>query len=288
MKIAIIVDSSASLSVEEINKLGWNFLPLYINIDGKEYADGVDFTSENIFEFYKKSSKAHTSASNLQEAKNLFDKLSKTHDKVIMYPISTELSSQYANLSVLAQEYDNIDVIQSKNICELIVLDLFNFLDKKIQSLSEYEEALKDLGTYKKDQQVLLVPKYPDSLVKGGRLSPTAAAIAKLLKIVPIIEFKNGALVKYGKGRVFNKVVSGIVKDTIKLTQKKPNLKNLILHSECSDLQNFVNMYDQNELKYIYNIPSVVTIHTGLEAIVILALNTTDAHIEKLKKLRNQ
>ncbi|WP_334687351.1 DegV family protein [Mycoplasmopsis felis] len=54
---------------------------------------------------------------------------------------------------------------------------------------------------------ITLIPKHNDYLVKGGRLSPAAATIAKLLKIVPLIRFENGKLEKQGKGRLFLKSI---------------------------------------------------------------------------------
>jgi fatty acid-binding protein DegV len=61
--------------------------------------------------------------------------------------------------------------------------------------------------------------------------------MAKLTKIVPIIEFKNGKLEKGGKGRIFNKT---IIKITKKIHNKHPNAHLMIYHA---------NNHEINEIK---------------------------------------
>ncbi|MFL1037999.1 DegV family protein, partial [Mycoplasmopsis synoviae] len=87
-------------------------------------------------------------------------------------------------------------------------MQLLNFENKlkDVKSEEQFQPLLLDLQ--KTDQySVSLVPKYNNFLVKGGRLSPQAALLAKLLNIVPIIKFENGELKKEGKGRIFERVV---------------------------------------------------------------------------------
>lgn len=286
MKIAAIVDSASNLTKEQAQKLGLYFIPLYINIDGKEYADGIDINPSTLKDVYYDKAKTSTSASNLVDLENMFNELSKTHDKVIFYPISTELSSQYANAKILSQNYDNVYVVESKNICELIVLDLLNFLDHKFETEEDFQTEFKHLGNFKEDQTVLLIPKYNDALVAGGRLTTAAATLAKLFRIVPIISFNDGKLVKYGKGRVFGKVVSSEIQDLMKKMVKNEKAKFILLHSGNPEIEVYTNLVTPGKLKFVDHIPNVVAIHTGLEAIAMLVLNTRNKYLDKIIAVR--
>jgi DegV family protein with EDD domain len=55
--IQIITDSSADLPAEIIEKYNIHVVPLTVNIDGKEYLDGIELSSQ---EFYKKMAVAKT------------------------------------------------------------------------------------------------------------------------------------------------------------------------------------------------------------------------------------
>ncbi|MDJ1646450.1 DegV family protein [Mycoplasma phocimorsus] len=283
MKIAIIVDSSSNLSLNEAKKLGWYLLPMTITIDGKEYIDGVDINSSMFNQIYKNSSIAKTSATNIQEIKNMYDKLSKEYDKIVVYPISKHLSSQYANFKLLSNDYDNVYVVESHNICEHIVFDLLAFQDKKIETEKQFIEEFNKLGTYKSNDLTLLIPKSNEPLVKGGRLSPAAAALAKVLKIVPVISF-DGELKKYDKSRIFDKTVSKYIKLNLNKS-KSERTKIILLHSHNNNIEKVRDEFI-GQINHEYFIPCTVAIHTGIEAIAIINTNVDEKYINILNKLR--
>lgn len=50
MKIALVTDSTANLSAAEIEKYNIKVIPIPIYIDDKEYLEGINITSEELFE----------------------------------------------------------------------------------------------------------------------------------------------------------------------------------------------------------------------------------------------
>ena len=48
-KIIITSDSTSDLSQELIEKIGLKIVPLIVNLEGKEYHDGVDITADGIY-----------------------------------------------------------------------------------------------------------------------------------------------------------------------------------------------------------------------------------------------
>ena len=49
MKIQILADSTCDLSPEYIAQHNIKILPLQVNLNGKDYTDGVDITPDDIF-----------------------------------------------------------------------------------------------------------------------------------------------------------------------------------------------------------------------------------------------
>lgn len=288
MKVAIVVDSACGLSKEQAEMLGWNLLPLNIEIDGKNFADGVEITSKNFFEFYKKESKAKTSAFTLGYVEELFTKLSQEYDKILVYPISKYLSSAYSMLKVVAENFPKLRIVESIQVAQLMVFDLLRFENKKVANEVEFEQAVKEMEKGVRKQSITLIPKYNDCLVKGGRLHPAAALVAKLLKIVPLIKFEDGQLLKEGKGLVFSKSVKKMLESKFELfSTLNENKVVVILHSEPAEIQEFVNyakkVFNCNPL--MSYIPSVVAIHTGPEAFVCVVTELEKEVQEKLKSI---
>ena len=55
MKIAVVTDSTAYLSAEQIKENDIHIVPIPFILDGKSYDEGIDITTE---EFYEKVTKA--------------------------------------------------------------------------------------------------------------------------------------------------------------------------------------------------------------------------------------
>lgn len=287
MKIGIVVDSSCGLTKKQAEKKGWHYLPLYITIDGNEYKDGVEISPSTLTDFYKSDSKVSTAATPIGFVDDLFDKLSKEYDQVIVYPISKHLSSQYQNLKVIAkkEKYSNIHIIESIGVTHLILDDLLKFEHDIKNNEITYKQGINRMADPKLKEKsiVYLIPKTNDALLNGGRLTPAAHKIASLLKIVPIISFKEGKLEKHGKGRVFDKTLTKTFdaywKEVDKFLDKSKPYSLIINHVKNQDIDNIVSrfkeMHSNLNIKIIPT-PSVIGIHTGLESIAISIIENSE------------
>ncbi|MGL5643617.1 MAG: DegV family protein, partial [Metamycoplasmataceae bacterium] len=115
MKLVIVVDSSTGLTKEEAEARGWHYLPLIVNVDDKEYEDGIGIDSGNFFDVCKVESKASTSCSSVGQVQQLLEEIAKPDTFVVIYPISKNLSAQYQNCVKGAEGFKNVHVIASEN-----------------------------------------------------------------------------------------------------------------------------------------------------------------------------
>ncbi|VEU70084.1 DegV family protein [Mycoplasmopsis glycophila] len=271
-KIAIVIDSSSGLTEKEVQQKGWFFLPLLVFIDDKKFQDGVDLDAQNLFDHFTiNSDSAKTSATPIGIVEEKFKSLSKEYDDVIVFPISMELSSQFSILKTVAEKYPNIHIVKSIYIAALIPLKVIECLEY-IENGLTVEQAIKKVEEWSEDWKITLMPKYNDYLVKGGRLHPAAATIAKLLKIVPMISFYKGQLLKESKGRVFQKTVLNSIDEKFKGERNLSKFDCILLHSNNPEIDFFAD-YIKEKYKInpiIKNIPNVVSIHTGPEAVVVI------------------
>ncbi|MGY6171833.1 DegV family protein [Candidatus Mycoplasma pogonae] len=289
MKVAIIVDSACGLTQAQAARKKWFFLPLYFTIDSIEYKDGIDIQSETLFNFLTPESTCSTSSTPLGQAVELVEKLiAEQYDKIVIYPISAGLSSQYNNLTKVLEQYPQVNVVKSNKVSVLTLIDLINF-ENDLKNGVAYEQAFakmeKDLHG-----RFILIPKFNDFLVKGGRLTPAAAAIAKLLKIVPVIELRNGKLESAGKGRIFSKTVTKYFNE---VASEFPNYKRLIVHSRNKNIDEFVEHFKNvTDVKVndvpLFPIPGVISVHTGIEAVAFGVLDINDQTFQELMEITNK
>ncbi len=274
MKLAIVVDSSCGLTKKQVKKRGWYFLPLYTTIDGKEYRDGIDLNVDNFLKIYTDKSVSKTSCTPIGEALQLLENLSKENDFVVVYPISMGLSSQQQNLEMLSKEFNNVFVIKSKNVAQLIVKDCVELEKDVLSNELTVKQAIKRIEDEDKSvPDILLYPKDIQVLARGGRLSPSAAKLAKLLKIFPVIGWQEGKLEKFDKGVTFSKTFFNTAIDHYKKLSKKKNITLMFLDTlnpEADEMfKEFRERIDYKGPIIRFSIPPVIAAHTGYGAISV-------------------
>ena len=216
MNIKILSDSTCDLPVEVLDKYNITMIPLTVIKDGKEFTDGMDITPADIFNHVAAGgSLCSTAAINIGEYAQWFSKYVNDFDGVVHINISSEFSSCYQNACLAADEFENVRVIDSRNLSTgqgLVVLKACE-LAEECSNLDELAEQLREF-TDKVEASFLL--DRLEYMVKGGRCSAAAALGANLLNLKPCIEVKNGkmAVVKKYRGN-YAKCLATYVKDRL-------------------------------------------------------------------------
>ncbi|MBR2323627.1 MAG: DegV family protein [Clostridia bacterium] len=204
MNIKITADSTCDLSKELIEKYEIEIIPLYVVVDGKAYKDTVEIQQTDIFNYVdnevsKGAKMPSSSAVNSEDYADYFAKYASDYDAVIHISLSSDLSSTGQNARIAASEFNNVYVVDSKNLSTgsgLICIKARELANEGL-SATEIVEKLDEL-TSKVDASFVI--DRMDYLQKGGRCSAVLAIAAKLAKIKPMIQVKDG---KMGVGKKY-------------------------------------------------------------------------------------
>ena len=216
MRIKITSDSTCDLDAALLEKYGISLARLIVMKDGEGYIDGESITPADIFAHVAAGGAlCSTAALGVGDYQDLFSRYASEYDAVVHINISSELSSSYQNACIAAAEFDNVRVIDSKNLSSgqaLIVLAACD-MSKTCTDLDELCNALADLTERVESSFVLDRLEY---MVKGGRCSSATALGANLLNLKPCIEVRNGKLgvVKKYRGN-YAKCLASYVKDRL-------------------------------------------------------------------------
>lgn len=198
MPIKITADSTCDLTPELIERYGITILPLYVTAGENTYRDGVDVSPAELFAFVEKTGKLpSTAAVNVADYQACFAQLAPNYDAVIHITISSDFSSCYQNASIAAQDFDNIYVVDSRNLSTghgHVVLEAALAAQAGLPA-PQIVAQLNDLASR---VEASFVVDRLDYLVKGGRCSSAAALGANLLQLKPCIEVVDGKM-KVGK-----------------------------------------------------------------------------------------
>lgn len=198
--IRITCDSTCDLTAQLYEKYGVRSVPLEVNMGENSYRDGVDVTSEQIFEFVKQTGELpKTSAVSVGAYLDVFEACVQAGCQVVHISLSSELSSSYQNACIAAETVGDVFVVDSRSLStgsgHLVILAAELVLAGL--SAREVAAALEDM---KGRLDVSFVLQTLEYLHKGGRCSGVAAFGANVLKLRPEIQVTDG---KMGVGRKY-------------------------------------------------------------------------------------
>lgn len=200
-KIAIVTDSNSGISQKEAERLGIFVLPMPFTIDGQDYYEDINLTYDEFYTLLEKDAEIFTSQPAPGDVIGLWDKLLEEYDEIVHIPMSSGLSSACQNAWMLAQDYDGkVQVVDNQRISVTLrqsVLDAIELVKRDKTA----EQIKKILETDKMNSSIYITMETLKYLKKGGRITPSAAALGTLLKIKPVLQIQGEKLDSYAKAR---------------------------------------------------------------------------------------
>ena len=233
-KILIASDSTSDLGAELIAKYGIKILPLGVTLGENTYTDGVDIDPDMIYANYEKTGQLpKTSAVNIADFEDFFEEQTKAGYSIVLFTISSEMSSTYHNAHLAAEDYENVYVVDARNLSTgvgLLVLTAAEMAEKGCGAHEIYDECTR-LTEYVDASFVIDSLEF---LHKGGRCSALAALGANLLQLKPCIVVKGGKMgvTKKYRGK-FAAVLPQYIADRIGNGENVHADKVFITHAGC-------------------------------------------------------
>lgn len=194
MKYQITADSTCDLSPELLRQYRVKVLPLYVTMDGKTLRDGVDVCPDDIYAHVAAGGALpQTAAVNMADYVRLFTELSAKNDFVIHICISLEFSCCYQNAKLAAAEFDNVYVVDSRNLSfghGLVVLEAVRMAQEGLPP----EELVAALQALTERVEASFILDRLEYMKKGGRCSAVTLLGANLLRLRPCIDVVDGAM----------------------------------------------------------------------------------------------
>lgn len=232
MKIGISADSTCDLSPELVDKYGVEIIPLTVIVDGESYRDIEEINPDKLFSLVENTGEiGTTSAVNVGEYEDFFEKRLEKYDALIHFTISREMSTCYQNACLVAQGRENIFIVDSRNLSTGIALLVMEAAEMAQSGMSP-EEIFRSIEEKKERVDASFLLHTLDYLRKGGRCSAVASLGANLLKLRPcikVIDGKMGVARKY-KGSI-DSALEKYVKDQLAQADTVDTKRVFIAHT---------------------------------------------------------
>ena len=216
-KFAIVTDSTAYFTNEQFEEYGIKRGSLNIIAGDNTYRE-VDMVNEDVYKLFEEGHKLTTSQPSPGEfLENYEELITKGYEKIFVILISKNLSGtfQSANLAKnMLSEPSKVyifDTMLAAYGTEMITEQVIKMVDDN----KTEEEIIERINKIISTSGLMFTVENLFSLVKGGRISNTSAAIGTVLRIKPIVKMINGKLAVVNKERTYKRVNKYMVENVL-------------------------------------------------------------------------
>lgn len=275
-KIAIVTDSNSGITQAQAKELRVSVVPNPFFINGELYLEDITLTREAFYEKLDEDAQISTSQPAPGDLIDTWDKLLKEYDEIVHIPISSGLSSACETAIMLSQDYD--ERVQVVNNQRVSVMQKSSVLDalRLVESGKSAKEIKAVLEEEKFNACAYITVDTLKYLKKGGRVTPTAAAIGAALNIKPVLVISSEKLDSVAKARGWKSAKKTMLETAKKDLKEKYAGEEVALYvaSSCDEettrewKEEVQNYFPEKEVKAEY-LSLSVTCHTGLGALGI-------------------
>ncbi len=267
MKVQIVTDSTSEISQQEAQQYGITVVPLHVEIEGKDYIDGVTISNKEFFTYLRTAKVLpRTSAINPDAFKETLLKLNK-NEPILMILLSSDISATYQSALIAKEELKDLDITiwdsrqVTLGLCALVKAAIqFRDLGDDVVTIVE---KLKDISA-----RIVIEAAFNDLryLAMGGRMPKAVAKIGSLINLRPIITMKNGkihmASATIGMGRAMGHMVKRLAN-----SQVDESLPRFIAHSDAPNIfDKFKRLVNVAKPEFPTDNPNFVGITVGSHA----------------------
>ncbi len=280
MNIQITADSTIDITEELKQKYDIKTIGLMITLGDKDYIDGEGISTDEIFEYIKKTKNLpKTGAVSVERYKEFFGSIANDDTAIIHFTISSEMSSCYNFAVQASKEFKNVYVVDSRCLSTAIAL----LAIKARRLANEGKDAQEIFNTV----QLLANEGKPECsfildnlklLYKGGRCSAVQMFGANILRLKVHIGVHGGKMGVDSKYRgKFEECVKTYMEDILKQYPDYDDHCCFITYTTASEdvLNNAietVKKYGNFQNIYLTTAGATVASHCGENTIGILYL----------------
>ncbi len=270
----LICDSSIDLTEDIIKEEDIEIMPFPITVGEKTYQDGVDITSDNLFDIIKKTGEMpHTSAFGPKAYEEVFSKFVNDYQDVVFIGLGSGFSSSLNSARIGTSKFDNVHIIDSQNLSSgtgLLVLKICK-LRKEGKTANEVVDIINEMVPRVRSQFTIDTLTY---LHKGGRCSGASKLFGTLLNIKPIIKVVDNAMVVAKKPIGYQRAIKALIDEAISYKDNMEldciTVTHVLAHETALEIISQLSKYFDPSIILETNAGTTVATHCGPGTIGIL------------------
>jgi len=280
--IALVTDSCCDLPPSLLDEYQINMVPVQVNFGDSQYLDKVTLTPDQFYKMLgERKDLPKTAQPGTRTFENLYSRLAGHYESIISVHLSQKLSGTYSSSvkaadRVSRQTGKKITVIDSKTLSGSLGLLVLK-IARLIEDGKTHEDVVDGAAQILPNLKILVGVRTLRYMVRGGRVSPMAGVIARLLNLKPIVSMSES-----GESKIFDRAFSqrgslnNILRHLREYTVKNRVWEYCILHAHSlKDALSYSGEVEKifgKKPAYIMDISPVIGLNTGVGAVAVSLL----------------
>ncbi|GIW29997.1 MAG: hypothetical protein KatS3mg071_0171 [Meiothermus sp.] len=191
-RTAFVADSTLGLSPQEALEQDIYLVPQQVILEGQSYRDYLEMTPDQVIQAQLAGKKVSTSQVSAVDLEALYKELLQQFDRIVSVHVSSKLSGTYATARKVAEQFGHrvkvIDGLTLNGGLSFVIEEARRKLAAGVP-WDRLEEAIAPLV-----QRIrgFVLPATLEYLHRGGRIGGLQHFIGSLLKLLPVLEVRDG------------------------------------------------------------------------------------------------
>lgn len=204
-RTAFVADSTLGLSPQEALERGIYLVPQQVILEGQSYRDYLEMTPDQVIQAQLAGKKVSTSQVSAADLEALYKALLEKFDRIVSVHVSSKLSGTYSTARKVAEQFGNrvkvIDGLTLNGGLSFVIEEVRRKLAAGVP-WDRLEEAIAPLV-----QRIrgFVLPATLEYLHRGGRIGGLQHFIGSLLKLLPVLEIRDGLVRPLERARGWHK-----------------------------------------------------------------------------------
>lgn len=212
MPLAIVTDSTSSLSVEDAAALGIHVVPISVIIGARVYTEGVDVTADMISTALTEGVPVSTSRPSAETFEAVYRSLIASGvTDIVSVHLSSELSGTIDSARLAASRFSQpIHIVDTRQV-GLATGFAAGRAARAVRRGESVEQVVAAARTNVSESSVLIYVDTLEYLRRGGRIGRAAAMFGSALAVKPILTVQDGIITPLEKVRTASRAQSRLV-----------------------------------------------------------------------------
>ncbi len=267
--VAIVTDSTADLPADLVARYDITVVPLSLLWGGQVYREGVDITAEA---FYARLATAETlpttSHPTPETFAEVFRSLAYSGRDVYGLFLSERFSATYRSALAASRQVPDARIVVEDSRTTSMALGFQVLAAARVAQQGGDLDAVRAAAAQARERSgILFVPRTLAYMRRSGRLGPLEYRLATALRILPVLEIRDGGPALLARTHTFRRAVERMIQEVVQRTRGRPDLRLALLHAAAPEILDgveaslLVHLQPSEIIRQI--IGPVLGIHTG-------------------------